>query len=64
MRQMCPENLTKQHPREDDVVSELRLARALGPCVDLAKGLTDYIQRSPIVINVVRHLLPVNLSGS
>ena len=46
---MRAENLAGEHPRQNDVVGKLRLARALRARIDFAKRLADYIERFPVV---------------
>ncbi len=42
VRVRAPEQLAEGHPREDQVVRELGVARHLGPGVDLGQGLPDH----------------------
>ena len=46
---MTAKHLAIQHARQNDVVSELRLANTLRARVDLAKRLSDDVQRGRLV---------------
>jgi hypothetical protein len=41
---MAAQNLACQHARQNDIVGKLRLAGALCPRIDLAKGFADYVK--------------------
>jgi hypothetical protein len=48
---MAAEHLAVEHARQDYIVGELRLARALLARVNFAKGLADYAKR-PVLLSV------------
>src|SRR5438046_7646131 len=54
MRVMAPQDLSREHARQKDVVGKLRLARALGAGIDFAEGFADYLEWLSVVA-VLRH---------